>query len=232
MVSGTANGAPRTTRVRWRPSYRIVSSRFPPAGLFDKVADPADLDAIWALDGLTNPRIRQQLGQLDRVPAGRRISGPGTTPVMAAFTHVPPDGSRFGDGSYGIYYAARDRATAISETVFHRERFLAQASHPATDLGMRLYLADVDARLHTLRPGWPEAHDPDSYAYSQRLGRRLREEGSDGLVFNSVRQAGGECVALFYPDLVSNCRQSEHFIYRWNGTRISDVIVASEILSR
>lgn len=224
--------APRTTRVRWRPSYRIVSSRFPPVGLFDQVADPADLDAIWELDGLTNPRIRQQLGQLDRVPADRRISGPGTTPVMAAFTHVPAEGSRFGDGSFGVYYAAKDRATAISETVFHRERFLAHASHPPTELGMRLYLADVDAKLHTLRPGWPEAHDPDSYAYSQRLARGLRESGSDGIVFNSVRHPGGECVALFYPDRVSHCRQSEHFIYRWNGARISEVIVASEILSR
>jgi len=226
------NPAPRTTRVRWRPSYRIVSSRFPPAGLFDDVADPADLDAVWALEGLTNPRIRQEAGQLDLVPPERRVSGPGTTPVMAAFTHVAPEGSRFGDGTYGVYYAAKDRATAISETVFHRERFLADAAHPATDVGMRLYLADVDAKLHTLRPGWPEAHDPDSYAYSQALARDLREAGSEGVVFNSVRHPGGACVALFHPDLVSNCRQSEHFIYRWNGRRISEVIVATEILRR
>ena len=36
---------PPLTAMVWRPSYRIVPSIFPPRGLFDAVADPADLDA-------------------------------------------------------------------------------------------------------------------------------------------------------------------------------------------
>lgn len=224
--------APRRIRVRWAPSWRIVASRFPPVGPFDDVADPADLDAVMALEGLTNPRLREQLGELSLVPRERRISGPGSTPVMSAFTHVHPSGSRFGDGQLGVYYAARERQTAIEETVFHRERFLAAASHPPTEVGMRSYLADIDARLHNLRPGWPEAHDPDSYAASQDLATTLRGQGSDGIVYNSVRHRGGQCVALFYPDLVANCRQGEHYIYRWDGRRISEVVVASELIRR
>ena len=31
---------------------------------------------------------------------------------MAAFTHLNPEGSRFSDGSYGVYYAAHTLATA------------------------------------------------------------------------------------------------------------------------
>ncbi|HBK56785.1 MAG TPA: hypothetical protein DDZ76_10985 [Xanthomonadales bacterium] len=218
--------------VVWRPSYRIVPSRFPPVGLFDAVADPADLEPVMALESLTNDRLREQLGHLRRLPPERRISGPGTTPIMSAFTHVRPDGSRFGNGRFGVYYATRDRATAIDETVFHRERFLRDAGHPPTDLQMRCYLADVRARLHDVRGGWPDLHRPDSYAAGQALAERLRAAGSDGIVYDSVRRVGGQCVALFYPDLIAPCRQSEHYIYRWNGSRIDQIVVASEAYSR
>ena len=44
---------------------------------------------------------------------------------MAAFTHLNPEGSRFSDGSWGVFYAAHSVATAVEETVYHRERFLA-----------------------------------------------------------------------------------------------------------
>ncbi len=36
--------------------------------------------------------------------------------VMAPFTHLNPKGSRFSDGSYGVYYAAKRLSTAIAET--------------------------------------------------------------------------------------------------------------------
>jgi hypothetical protein len=223
---------PPLADIAWRPSYRIVPSRFPPVGLFDAVADPADLEAVMALEGLTNDRLREQLGQLRRIPPQRRVSGPGTTPIMSAFTHLRPDGSRFGTGDFGVYYAAGDRATAIDETVFHRERFLRDGAHPPTELQMRCYLADVVATLHDVRIGWPDVHQPGSYAAGQALAARLRAAGSDGIVYHSVRRAGGECVAVFYPDRVAPCRQTEHFIYRWDGQRIAQVVVASEAYAR
>lgn len=223
---------PPLARIAWRPSYRIVPSRFPPVGLFDAVADPADLEAVMTLEGLTNERLREQLGRLRLIPPERRISGPGTTPVMSAFTHPRPDGTRFSPGSYGVYYAAHERETAIDETVFHRERFLRDAAHPPTDVQMRCYFADVHARLRDVRGGWPEVHDPDSYAAGQALAAKLRTDGSDGLVYDSVRRPGGQCAALFYPDRVRRCRQGEHFIYRWDGERIAEVLVVSEALER
>ena len=107
--------APPLKRIRWSHAWRIVPSRFPPVGVFDRIADPADLDALFAIEALTNPRLREQAGALRRVPAARRISGPGATPVMAAFTHLNPEGSRFSDGSWGVFYAARSVATAATE---------------------------------------------------------------------------------------------------------------------
>lgn len=217
-------------KLHWTPSWRIVSSRYPPVGLFDAVADPADLEAVLFLEGLTNPRLRQDIGELSLVPAERRISGPGTTPIMAAFTHLNPEGSRFSNGRFGVYYAACDRSTAIAETVHHQARFLARTAEPATKLEMRSYLADIHGLLHDIRGGWPELHDPDSYAASQNLAQTLRDTGSNGLVYDSVRAVGGQCAALFHPDLIAPVRQSEHYHYHWNGHAITHVTIAGEVV--
>ena len=223
------NDLPPLKRIRWAQAYRIVPSRFPPVGVFDRIADTDDLEALFALEAMTNPRLRDELGALRLVPKARRISGPGSTPVMAAFTHLNPQGSRFSDGTWGVFYAAHGVATAVEETVFHRQQFLAATAEPACDIQMRCYRTTVDARLHDLRGGWPAAQEPSSYAASVPLARTLREGGSNGIVYASARHRGGECLAAFYPDVVAPCVQAQHLIYRWDGTHIAQVLQVSEL---
>ena len=212
--------------VRLSPCHRIVASRLPTIHLFERVADPADWDALYALESMTNPRIRNEIGELRLVPVADRVSGPNASIVMAPFTHLAPQGTRFTDGRFGAYYAAESIDTAIAETRFHRENFLRATSQPPIELEMRCYLADVGCELHDLRTRRAElrdVYDPASYAASQKLGREIRESGSNGIAFDSVRRDGGECVAIFRPRLVQNVRQSVHLRYVWDGNSISDV---------
>lgn len=215
---------PPVVRVYWRAAWRIVPSRFPPIGLFDRVADPDDLAAIVEIEALTNPRLRDELGQIELVPRNRRVTGPGTTPIMAAFTHLNPAGSRFSDGTFGVLYAAHEEVTAIRETVHHRARFLAYTREPPLRVEMRCYKTGVRGALHDLRNGYQAEHDPDRYAASRMLAHALRAAGSDGIVYRSVRNPGGECIAAFYPDLVAPHVQTRHYQYVWDGVRISDVL--------
>ena len=113
-------------QVDWKPSCRLIASRYPTIGLYDAIADPADLEVVFAIEALTNPRLRNELGELQLVPTDERLSGTGSTPIMAAFTHLNPEGSRFSDGSYGVYYAAHDLDTAIAEVSHHRAIFLSR----------------------------------------------------------------------------------------------------------
>jgi hypothetical protein len=214
---------PPRRAIDWR-AHRLVPSRFPPVGPWDRIADPADFEALAEVEALTNPRIREELGVLALTPPERRVSGPGTTPIMASFTHLNPDGSRFSDGTYGVFYAAKELETALRETVYHTERFLRLTHEPATRVEMRCYVMRIAAKFHDLRGGYRELHDPDDYSASQAFGRRLRDKGSNGVVFDSVRNAGGECVAAFWPDCVGRCSQGKHFAYHWDGTSISHVI--------
>jgi hypothetical protein len=223
------NELPPLKRVRWSQAYRIVPSRFPPVGVYDRIADPADMDAVFAIEALTNPRLREEIDALKLVPKAHRVSGPGSTPVMAAFTHLNPEGSRFSDGTWGVFYAAHSVATAVEETVYHREQFMAATSEPPCEVQMRCYRTSVDSKLHDLRGGWPAEQAADSYVASVALARRLRDAGSPGIVFDSARHAGGECIAAFFPDVVAPCVQARHLVYRWDGTRIAQVLEVSEL---
>jgi RES domain-containing protein len=217
-----------TADVQWRPGFRLVASRFPPIDLFERVADPADWDALHALESLTNPRLRDATGEIALVPVADRVAGPGATILMAPFTHLNPVGSRFADATHGALYLADTLDTAIAETRYHRERFLRATHEPPTEVELRCYLIDVAATLHDLRgraadPRYAGAYSPDDYGASQALARALRAAGSDGVIYDSVRRRGGINVAAFRPRLASNVRQSVHLRYAWNGERIAHV---------
>ena len=213
------------SKVVWKPCYRLIPSHFPPIGIYDRVAYPADLEAVFAVENLTNPRLRQEAGDISMVPPEDRVSGPGTTPIMAAFAHLNPEGSRFSDGSYGVYYAGRTLDTAIAETRYHRARFLAMTAQDPLEIDMRAYLADLDGELHDIRGrgDLADVYDRDSYAAGQTLARALKAINSCGIAYDSVRHAGGECVAVFRPPALSNCMQGPHFGYVWDGAQITTV---------
>ena len=207
---------PPARRTRWVPS------RFPPVGLFDRVATAADLDVVFELEAMTNDRLREEAGELSLVAKADRVSGPGTTPIMAAFTHLNPEGSRFSDGSYGVYYCAQKLETALSEVRYHQERFLRRTREGPLRLELRLYLADLDARLVDVRR-LVEYHRPDDYGPSRKLGGALRAEGREGVLYRSVRYEGGLCAAVFRPRLLRNCRQSKHYAFHFDGRNVTAI---------
>lgn len=211
-------------RVRWAPSFRLIAARLPRLNIFETVASPEDLPAVLELEALTNPRLRPALGPLQAIPAADRVAGPGSALVMAPFAY--PRVSRFGDGRAGVYYAARELETAIAEVAFHRARFAAATRTPPMDFDERIVEATIDARLVDLRD-LPEGHpvydpDPARYAAAQAEAARARAEAAAGLVYRSVRRAGGQCVAIFVPRLVRNARTTGYVGLRWDGERIVD----------
>lgn len=210
--------------MRWQQACRIVPTRHPAILLFDRVADADDFDALYALESMTNERVRDEVGQIERVPPEQRLYGLGSGPIMAAFTHVNLLGSRFSCGEHGVFYAARERDTAVAETRHHHGLFLAATHQGPTHLPMRLYHVAIDARLHDLRPfGHESLHDPDDYGPARALGARLLRQGSAGVVYRSVRHARGQCVGLFKPRGASACLHAAFLLYAWDGRHFSDV---------
>jgi hypothetical protein len=214
----------------WRVAYRIIPSIYPTVGIFDRVVDAADLEVVLELEAATNPRVLDAAGELSMVRAEDRIAGPGSTPIMAAFTHTAP--SRFSDGSYGVFYAAHDEATAVAETAFHRGRFLRNAGLRSEILQMRVYRARIDGSFDDVRARSKRAaiYAPDSYDASQTYARKLYVRNTvDGIVFRSVRRAAGECVAVFRPTRIRSCVVQRHLEYRFEDFALTAVLAVDEV---
>ncbi len=217
------------TRLHAQRAYHIVPSRYPIVGVFDDVADPADLDIVIELAQATNPRILDAIGNIRLVRDKDRIAGPGSTPIMAAFTHAKP--SRFCNGTFGVYYAAPEEATAIAETAYHRGRFLSDAHLPNERLDMRVYAVTASGDFDDVRPlSYADPiYDPDSYIASQPYGTRLyAEDVVDGILFKSVRRRDSDCLGLFRPARIERCVVSRHLEYRFEGYQLASVLRLEE----
>lgn len=212
-------------QIQWTQAWRVIASRYPPIDLFERVSDdPAVWDALITLEALTNPRVRDQVGNIALVAPEDRIAGPGATYVMASFTHVNPAGSRFSDGGYGVYYAASCLETAIAETIHHFENFCRDATDPVRSEDMRVLVGEIDREFHSVLAETADEQTrilhPTDYAHARGYAARLRAEGSDGIHYPSVRRPAGECIAAFRPTAVGRPIQERHLRYRWNGDRV------------
>lgn len=209
--------------VAWRPAYRLIRSLYPPVWLFEDIADPADWDLIASAEAKTNPRVRDQIGDLSLVPPDRRVAGPTASLVMGAFTHASRDRpSRFSDGSFGAWYCGDRFEVGLAETAYHFERFMRATAERAAEAQYREVLAAVTASAWDLRGGGHAAClDPDDWTAGQALGAAARAADADAIVYPSVRHKDGEACAVLRPDRVSlPVRQGRHLLYHWDGARM------------
>lgn len=216
---------PPLRRIAWPAATRIIASRYPPIDLYERVAsDPAVWDALIAAEMLTNPRVRDAAGRIHLVPPEERVSGPGASYVMAPFTHLNPKGGRFSDATHGAYYAADDLATAVAETSYHFAQFATDSGDGARYEDMRVITGRIDAELHDVDQLAADERrrllDPVDYSAGQALAQALRDSGSTGVHYASVRRAGGQCVAMFRPSALGLPVQTKHLQYHWDGSAV------------
>lgn len=209
--------------------HRLILSRYPTVGVFDHLtSDEEELRIAFELEAATNPRLSEAEGRLGRLPAGSLVTGEpgqGASLIMAAFIHTSPAGGRFNTPALGAWYAGLDIDTAIAETVYHNDRRLrlSENSFPSR-LQLRELVTVVDMPLVDLR-GCQDSHAPlyapSDYGASQSFAERIRwpnaDPGEDGLVYDSVRRAGGHNVVLFRPQAVTlPVVQGDHYQYDWD----------------
>lgn len=230
---------PGLADIDWPQSFRLIPAQYAPIPFFEKLSAPDEWDALLALESLTDPGVRQAVGDLNLVPREQRISGPGATWVMTSFTHPNPQGSRFSNGRYGVFYAAEFFEGALAEVFHHRSFFHRHALDKANNFVMRCLTCAVRGRLYELRRGrvdpkvievWPHVYDHDDYRHGQDLGGKLHANGGQGIVYTSVRLPSVSCVAIFQPSLVTPPDNPEQFIlYHWDGEAIVRYMDCQEV---
>lgn len=207
------------------PVYRTISSRYPQISLFERVSNSQDWDVLYAVESLTNPRLRDEVGDIRLVAVEDRVYGDGASWIMAAFTHPPADGrgGRF-NHNFGMYYCATQESVTIAETSFHRARFLKDSRIEKTTLEMRVIRAYLGpTTLHDVRHMTGHTiYDPDNYREAQQLGSALRDAKSYGVRYQSVR-AKGECYGIMRAKALSDAVHCRYLRYHYEQGAIVEV---------
>jgi hypothetical protein len=215
---------PPVSLVRQFDTHRLVPSHHTASGDSVLVAiadDDAHLQAIFEIDAATNDRLLADPRLLPGIGRDELVSGvPHAAVVNASFCHAHPLGARFSSRDRGAWYAAFELETAQAEVGFHKSVQLAEIGVTEDTVTYDDYLADFSANFHDLREtrGFKSCLDPKSYVASQRLTAELLEAGSLGVVYPSVRQGGGTCLACFRPPLVANVRRDRTYRFTWDGS--------------
>lgn len=217
---------PKLTQLRQFDTCRLIPSRF--ADIEDSVLSPlaetdSELRDLFDLDNATNERLRGEYGGLPGVGVDELVFGvPNFRIINAAYTYPRPEGSRFNDGERGAWYCAFETETALAEITFHKTVEYQEIGRFDDSVTYQALLADFTSIFHDLRgaPQFDMYLDPASYIESQQLAAHLLEAGSMGVIYPSVRRAGGVNLACFRPALVGNVRKGQGYRLTWTGSPI------------
>ena len=217
---------PKLAQLRQFDTCRLIPSRF--ADVEDSVLSPLadttdELRDLFDLDNATNERLRGEYGGLPGIGVDELVFGvPNFRIINAAYTYPRPEGSRFNDGERGAWYCAFDAATALAEITFHKTVEYQEIDRFDDSVTYQVMLADFTSTFHDLRgeKGFEKVLDPSSYIDSQQLAAKLLDAGSMGVIYPSVRRAGGINLACFRPALVGNVRKGQAYRLTWAGSPV------------
>ncbi|HZR35305.1 MAG TPA: RES family NAD+ phosphorylase [Nevskia sp.] len=198
--------------------FRNIVSLRQAQALYDDLSDDAQAGAVFArLEMDSKPRLPS--------PTLNRPFEPGYG-VAIAFPFAPArwSATRFSDGTFGAWYGSTALETTVRETVFHaRQQLLVDPgfvdTEPTVIFERRVYQVACDALLFDLRGKvgqWPALVAPDSYAFTQEVGRAVAGGGHPGLLTRSARCAGDNAV-VFDARYLSNARDYCYLRYRFEA---------------
>lgn len=200
-------------------THRLIPAKYGAKSVLEGLPLPTNVLAdLSELDAATNERRIAERGGNSVLGPGELLLGvPEAHIVNASFSHHGPHGGRFHGRERGAWYAGFEIETSVAEVAFHKRRFLnegrMQGKHTFDYIE---FLADFSGWFHTLDVSEQESclqpgPIPQCYGASQALAHKLLYEGSNGVVYPSVRRLGGTCIACFRPALVFHPRRGQKY---------------------
>ncbi len=137
--------------------------------------------------------------------------------------------SRFGDGSFYVWYGCKKPETTIYETCYHwYQRFLNDCNYfdtSTTIIAQRsIYKVQLTGILIDMRKksdSFPDLIQPDMkrYGKTQILGNRVQSEGQPGILTCSARDKKGENFAVFKQRILHDPSYYEFLEYQLQPTK-------------
>lgn len=176
--------------------------------------DSYDEDTSDVDESLTLEDLDRQTAPLD---AGMDI-------VNTTFINSTEGYSRFNDNKNGAWYCALDHDTAVEEKSYHQKRQLSAMGWDVDGNKKGVVLQEIFANFTGIfrcakrlprGEGILEAN-LEIYKDTQKFAEKLRGEGARGIIYPSVRNENGFCLAAFSPEIVQNVQYGDRWRMRWN----------------
>ncbi|WP_404479598.1 RES family NAD+ phosphorylase [Novosphingobium sp. BL-52-GroH] len=205
----------------------VTTARMREAVLKGLVDTDQEADELAEIEGATSQRLVAQGRGVAGIPANSLIHGkPNQGFINAAFAYAPPrNANRFNGTDRGAWYAALEVETAIAEVGYHLTGHLA-ALGDAGDFNTTVSYAElfadfigefVDLRgveqADCLHPDPPIGYPAGNVLADEAMARDL-----NGIVYPSVRRAGGTNLVALWPHAVQAVTQGSVWELTWSGS--------------
>lgn len=208
---------PRTIRL-------VTTASLRDAVLRPLVEEDDDMAALIEIEAATNTRLVGQTRGLPDIVASEFVSGvPHAAIINASFAYAKPrEANRFNGPDRGAWYAALDVKTCLKEVCFHMGNFLSHTGvFEAVVEYTEMYasMAGEFADLRDVEPLSPCLHPDPAVGYpaGNVLASEARAKGLNGIIYPSVRHAGGTCIAALRPHAVQSVAQGDGYLIAWTG---------------
>jgi len=215
-----------TTPLLWKTASRLLPARYQALECFERLLDPGEESLGDILSRLADLTAGSGAGDLSLLDPSRVLFGAGAGWIDTSYTIPRP--ARFSTAQRGAFYAADTFETAIAEVRYHIERdYRREGITEALSLDYRALRIHIQGTFHDIRgknparAPWSGIYAREDYRDSQAFAASLWSQGSVGLAYDSLRQRGGACVAVFDPLALRGCRHNTYLAFRWNGRAVS-----------
>ncbi len=202
--------------------YRVIYTRRPTVDLYENIVSQEKFGVLHFVESLTNPRMREANGETHFLSDDEKYGGENSSLVYAPFTDFNvKNPNRFSDGSYGVFYCAKELECAIEETKYHTLKFLQNTQESSYKGQHRVLFGNLSGGFCDIRNEMlPKIYSSIDYSDSQIFGAEIKKQYKDGIVFDSVRYKGGTCYAVFKPCVIKSIREIKCFNYILENNRI------------
>jgi hypothetical protein len=206
---------PRTIRL-------VTTARLRPPVL-STLVDADELAALAEIEGATSNRLLAQNRGTADVQAYELVYGvPHAAFINASFAYAKPrEANRFNGAERGAWYAALDLDTCLTEVRHHLTEALAQTGVYEAVVDYAELYASFAGEFVDLRPHIDHLclHPEKGIGYpaGNALAEAARARGLNGIIYPSVRQAGGTCIAALFPHSVQSVAQGDVYRMTWRG---------------
>ncbi|WP_191603801.1 RES family NAD+ phosphorylase [Marinomonas algicola] len=221
--------APKTVKPEWK-HYRVIHSKYPTINIFAN--NHADNLVLGEIENMTASRSLLNLGNSNGesnhllslqdiyVDKADLRYGDGWGAVMASFAY--PRSGRYSTDKQGAYYCSDSLQTSLREWAHHTRKYWVDEMKFTSEVSavVRCYTGHFEEAFYDAR------NRPDlmteEYDANHRLLAGVLMSNMHGILYNSMRDDGGLCVAITRPPATSKVIQSGHYAIMFDGEKFTN----------